>query len=180
MAITWKNQVFVNGKWLKVVKPKKGGEKKGDKKGNKDDQGHKSWHETKGDDWACIVCDPWQRDVPDKYKGNYANEDNCRDCGGNKKDHHHMKMIDRAAKIAAGTYKSRDEAKQARMDREAKKSNWSNHWGSKGVWANSWGGAWGTTPDGDNSIGESELAELFLQNQPSAKFAKRNFRTRIQ
>ena len=124
-----------------------------------------------------MVCDPWQRDVPDKYKGNYANEDNCRDCGGNKKDHHHMKMIDRAAKIAAGTYKSRDEAKQARMDREAKKSNWSNYWG---FCANSWGGAWGKPPEEDNRIGENEMAELFFQNKLSAQVAKkRNLRTRI-
>ena len=77
-----------------------------------------------------------------------------------------MKMVDRAKKIAAGDYKSREEATKAREERAAKKNDWS--WSSKGVWASSWGGGWGTTSDGDASIDNDELAELYFQNKLSA------------
>ena len=147
---------FLNGKWSTVGKNQK--QRKNDGNWNRS-----SWNSNAAqEDWACVKCDPWQRNMPDHYQGNYASEDHCRDCGGHNRNHHHMKMVDRAAKIAAGEYKSRDEARQARVDREAKKSNWNDHWSSKGAWASSWGGGWGTTPVGDNSIGNEEIAELFL------------------
>ena len=82
MAPGWKNQSFVNGRWLKVQNKKQGGEQQqGNKQDNKKDK-VLGWHDTKADDWACIECDSWKRGVLDTYMGNYASANNCRGCGG--------------------------------------------------------------------------------------------------
>ena len=55
---------WLNGKWVTLrIKDK-----------TKLSAGWTKWEETKGQDWACCICDPYVDDATDFYMGNYASE----------------------------------------------------------------------------------------------------------
>ena len=90
---------WLNGKWVTLrIKDK-----------TKLTAGWTKWEETKGQDWACYICDPYVDDATDFYMGNYASEKSCRTCDTPKGDCQHMLMSTRTWRKKLGTLKPREE-----------------------------------------------------------------------
>ena len=70
-------------------------------------------------DWACHVCDPFEKGQLDTYEGNYGSDKWCRGCLGPKKETQHMLMSVRKEKIKAGTLLTREEARAKRLEKQA-------------------------------------------------------------
>ena len=78
-----------------------------------------NWQGTKSEaDWACHICDSYEKGKTDTYEGNYGSEKYCRECGGHKGVTNHMTMAERWQKIAANTFLPREEAKAERVRRK--------------------------------------------------------------
>ena len=102
---------WLNGKWVTLrIKDK-----------TKLTAGWTKWEETKDQDWACYICDPYVDDATDFYMGNYATDKKCRTCDTPKGDCQHMLMSTRTWRKKIGTLKPREESKEERLRRHEAK-----------------------------------------------------------
>ena len=99
---------MIDGYWHKLKKKWSG-----------DQANWANWPEKKSEaDWACHICDSFEKGKADTYEGNYGSEKYCRECGGHKGVTNHMTMAERWEKIAANSFLPREEAKAERVRRK--------------------------------------------------------------
>ena len=95
----------MNGKWVKNPKA---------------NNNAKNVWEAAGEDWACIHCDTLALAT---YQGNYASDDNCRECHRGKGIRHHMTMAKRSWRLSNGTLNNREEMIALRKERKHKQNH---------------------------------------------------------
>ena len=102
---------WLNGKWVTLrIKDK-----------TKLSVGWSKWEETKGQDWACYICDPYVDDATDFDLGNYASDKLCRGCDTPKGQCQQMLMSTRTWRKKLGALKPREESKEERLRRHEAK-----------------------------------------------------------